>query len=150
MTDVRTAQDRQILITRTFDAPRDVVFRAWTDPAHVAQWFGPEGFDTPRDSVAIDLRAGGRYDLTMVPRDGGPGHPLHYEIVELDPPRLLVLKSDPIPEIGIHEATFTRVELLEDGAGTRMILTDGPYAETSHAEAGWHGALAKLDAVVGG
>jgi uncharacterized protein YndB with AHSA1/START domain len=48
MTDAHTAQDQQILITRIFDAPRELVFRAWTDPDHVAQWFGPERFDTPR------------------------------------------------------------------------------------------------------
>src|SRR3954453_19127452 len=63
MREMPTAQDQQILITRVFDAPRELVFQAWTDPGHVAQWFGPEGFDTPRESVTVDLRVGGRYQL---------------------------------------------------------------------------------------
>jgi len=148
MADVTTAQDQQLTITRVFDAPREAVFEAWTDPDQVAQWFGPDGFDTPRERVAIDLRVGGRYDLTMVQRDGGAQHPVSYEIVELDRPRLLVLRSEPMPEIGLMKPTFTRVELEEDGDRTRMTLVDGPYAETQHAEAGWHGAFAKLAALV--
>jgi uncharacterized protein YndB with AHSA1/START domain len=148
MSDVHTAQDQQILITRIFDAPRDVVFRAWTDPEHVAQWFGPEGFDTPREHVEIDLRVGGAYELTMIQRESGAQFPLRYEIVELDPPRLLVLKSDPIPEVGIHHATVTRIELHDHGDKTRMSLSDGPYTEASHAERGWNEAFARLAALV--
>jgi uncharacterized protein YndB with AHSA1/START domain len=143
-----TAQDQQVLITRIFDAPIDVVFRVWTDPEHVAQWFGPETFDTPRDKVEIDLRLGGRYELTMVQRDSGREFPVRYEIVELDPPRLLVLRSDPMPEIGQPEPIYTRVELHDHGDKTRMSLTDGPYTQASHAEAGWNAAFAKIDALL--
>jgi len=52
--------DEQILITRIFEAPRERVFAAWTDPDQVATWYGPEQFDTPPDSVHIELRVGGR------------------------------------------------------------------------------------------
>jgi uncharacterized protein YndB with AHSA1/START domain len=145
---MQTAQDQQVLITRVFDAPREQVFAAWTDPDQVAQWFGPEGFETPRESVAIELRVGGRYELTMVPQQGGAEHRVRYEILELDPPRLLVLRSDPMPEIGIHQPTFTRVELEDDGDRTRMTLTDGPYTEATHAEVGWHAAFGKLEALL--
>jgi uncharacterized protein YndB with AHSA1/START domain len=148
MTDTDTAADQQVLITRTFDAPRDVVFRAWTDPDHVAQWFGPEGFDTPRETVEIDLRVGGRFELTMVQKESGAQFPVRYEIAELDPPRLLVLKSGPMPEVGLHNGTVTRVELYDHGDKTTMSLSDGPYTEAAHAEAGWHGAFAKLDALL--
>jgi uncharacterized protein YndB with AHSA1/START domain len=150
MTDMPTAQDQQVLITRIFDAPRELVFRAWTDPDQIAQWFGPEHFDTPRETVEIDLRIGGRYELTMVQRHSGARFPVRYEIVELDPPRLLVLRSEPMPEVGIHGATFTRVELHDHGDKTRMTLSDGPYTEAGHAEAGWHAAFGKLDALVTG
>jgi uncharacterized protein YndB with AHSA1/START domain len=148
MTDARTAQDQQILISRSFDAPRELVFRAWTDPDHVAQWFGPERFDTPRETVEIDLRVGGRFELTMVERESGAQFPVLYEIVELDPPRLLVLKAEPMPELGNHEPTFTRVELHDHGDKTRMTLSDGPYVRSAHAEAGWQAAFDKLDAVL--
>jgi uncharacterized protein YndB with AHSA1/START domain len=148
MSDTHATQDQQVLITRIFDAPRELVFAAWTDPDQVAQWFGPEHFDTPRESVAIDLRVGGRYALTMVQRDGDREAPVEYEIIELDPPRLLVLRSDPMPEFGIHQATVTRVELHDHGGKTRMTLSDGPYTEAQHAEAGWNAAFAKLERVV--
>ena len=148
MSDMPATQDQQVLITRIFDAPRELVFAAWTDPEQVALWFGPEHFDTPRESVAIDLRVGGRYALTMVQRDSGREAPAEYEIVELDPPRLLVLRSEPMPEFGIHKATVTRVELHDHGGKTRMTLSDGPYTEARHAEAGWNGAFAKLERVV--
>lgn len=133
---------QQVLITKVFDAPRELVWAAWTDPDHVARWFGPEGFEVPRESMEIDLRVGGRYALTMAGHGGE--HPLTYEIAELDPPRLLVLRCDPIPEVGIHETTFTRVELHDHGGKTRMTLSDGPYTEAAHAEAGWNGAFEKL------
>jgi uncharacterized protein YndB with AHSA1/START domain len=143
---MHTAQDQQVHITRIFDAPRELVFAAWTDPDQVAQWFGPEGFETPRESVEIDLRVGGRYELTMV--HGDSEHRVRYEIVELDPPRLLVITSPPMPDIGIHEPTFTRIEFHDEGGRTRMALTDGPYTESRYAEAGWNGAFAKLEALL--
>jgi uncharacterized protein YndB with AHSA1/START domain len=148
MADLPTAQDQQVLITRVFDAPRDLVFQAWTDPDHVAQWFGPEGFDTPRETVTIDLRVGGRFELEMVQRHSGALFPVRYEIIELDPPRLLVLESDPMPEMGMHEPTLTRIELHDHGDKTRMTLGDGPYTQSAHAEAGWNGAFAKLEALL--
>ena len=76
MSDMPTAQDQQVLITRIFDAPRDLVFQAWTDPDQVAQWYGPDGFDTPRETVTIDLRVGGRYELRMVQKDSGAVFPV--------------------------------------------------------------------------
>ena len=142
--------DQEVLITRIFDAPRERVFRAWTDPDEVAAWYGPERFDTPRETIRIDARVGGRYELTMVQRDSGAEHPVGYEIVELVEPELIVLRSDPMPELGMHQRTLTRVELHDLGGRTRMTLTDGPYPESGHAEAGWHAAFDKLAAHVAG
>ena len=139
-----TAADALVLITRVFDAPRERVFAAWTDPDQVAEWYGPEHFDTPREHVHIDPRVGGRWELTMVQRGTGAAFPVRYEIVELVAPELIVLRCEPMPELGLHEATFTRVELHDHGAKTRMTLSDGPYPAGAQAEAGWHGALEKL------
>jgi uncharacterized protein YndB with AHSA1/START domain len=146
------ASDQEVLITRIFDAPRERVFRAWTDPDELAEWYGPERFDTPRDRIRIDLRVGGRYELTMVSRDGGAEYALGYEIVELVEPELLVLRSDPMPGMGMHEPTVVRVELHDHGAKTRMTLSDGPYppAFRGHAEAGYAAAFDKLAARLAG
>jgi uncharacterized protein YndB with AHSA1/START domain len=147
MSDPTPVADQEVLITRIFDAPRERVFRAWTDPDELSQWYGPERFDTPRDRIRIDLRVGGRYELTMVQRDGGREFALGYEIVELVAPELLVLRSDPIEEL--HEPTITRVELHDHGGKTRMTLTDGPYAGgAGHAETGYNAAFDKLAALL--
>jgi uncharacterized protein YndB with AHSA1/START domain len=144
---VQTA-DQQVVITRVFDAPRELVFRAWTDPDHVAKWFGPEGMDIPRDSVAIDPRVGGRFELRMINSGRGFEMGLGYKIAELVEPELLVLHHDAKPELGIPHATVTRVELYDEGGKTRMVLTDGPYPESGHAEAGWIQAFDKLAVLV--
>ncbi|HEX6715134.1 MAG TPA: SRPBCC domain-containing protein [Thermoleophilaceae bacterium] len=144
---VETA-DQQVVVTRVFDAPRDVVFRAWTDPAQVAKWFGPQGMDIPRDSVVIDARVGGRFELRMVRSEMGFEMHLAYEIVELVEPELLVLHHEAKPELGIPHATVTRIEFHDEDGKTRMVLTDGPYPESAHAEAGWVQAFDKLAALL--
>ena len=147
MTDSTSAaaSDQQVLITRVFEAPRERVFAAWIDPDQVASWYGPEHFDTPRERIRIDARVGGRYELTMVRRDGGGEFAVGYEIVELVEPELLVLRSDPMPDMGMHEPTVTRVEFHDHGDRTRMTLTDGPYpGGGGHAAAGWTSAFEKL------
>jgi hypothetical protein len=53
-----------------------------------------------------------------------------------------------MPEVGIHEPTVTRIELHDHGDKTRMSLSDGQYTDSTHAEAGWNGAFAKLDALL--
>jgi uncharacterized protein YndB with AHSA1/START domain len=150
MSDARpvAAADQEVRLTRTFEAPREQVFRAWTDPDEVAVWYGPEQFDTPREKIRIDLRVGGRYELTMVQRDSGAEFAIGYEILELVEPELIVLRSDPMPEVGMHEPTLTRVELHDLGGRTRMTLTDGPYPDSRHAEAGWSAAFDKLAALL--
>ena len=64
-------------------------------------------------------------------------------------PELIVLRSDPMPEVGMHQPTITRVEFIDHGAKTRMTLSDGPYpAGRDHAEAGWIAALDTLATLV--
>jgi len=59
--------EKDIIITRVFDAPRELVWKAWTDPTYFARWWGPKVFTTPR--ISIDFRVGGRYTYCM----RGPG-----------------------------------------------------------------------------
>ncbi len=135
-----------VLITRVFDAPRERVFRAWTDPEALAAWYGPDHVQVPRDRVEIDLRVGGRYQLTMLLPHGGE-FTVGYEIIELVDPELLVLRSDPMPEMGMPDPSVLRVEFHDHGAKTRMTLSDGPYPGRGRggAEAGWTAAFTKLD-----
>jgi uncharacterized protein YndB with AHSA1/START domain len=58
----------ELVITRVFDAPRELVFRAWTEPEHLVRWWGPNGFTTP--VCKIDLRPGGVWHICMRAADG--------------------------------------------------------------------------------
>jgi uncharacterized protein YndB with AHSA1/START domain len=146
-----------ISVVRTFPAPRARVFQMFTDPDLIARWYGPDGFDTPRDKIHIDLRVGGRHDKVMVVRSEaiaagmqvpvGTEFPDNAEIQELVPDELLVLVSPPQPEIGLTEETVTRIEFFDEGEGTtRVELTGGPYSEMmrGHAAAGWQQSFEKL------
>jgi uncharacterized protein YndB with AHSA1/START domain len=135
----------QVNVTRTYDAPREQVFAALVDPEQIQQWWGPEHFEVPRDSITVDLRVGGRYDLTMV-NPGGTASPVRQEIVELSSPELLVLLHEAVPEHGLHEPIATRIELHEEGGATRVEVTGGPYPPEMgpNAEQGWQQQLDKL------
>src|SRR5919198_5805702 len=144
--------DQQVLITHVFEAPRERVFKAWTDPEEVAEWYGPAHMHAPRERIHIDLRVGGRWELTMVPREGDGEFTIGYDILELVEPELLVLRSDPMPDAGMHEPTVVRVEFHEHGAQTRMTLSDGPLPPEGRgrAEAGYHAAFDQLAAHLAG
>ena len=60
--------DREIVLTRIFDATRELVWKAWTEPKHIVQWWGPRGFTTTIHEM--DLRPGGIWRLTMYGPDG--------------------------------------------------------------------------------
>lgn len=62
------ALDREIVLSRVFDAPRDLVFRAWTEKEHFAKWFGPRGFTTT--ILEADMRVGGLLRFEMRAPDG--------------------------------------------------------------------------------
>jgi len=150
--------DRVLEITRTFDAPREEVFRYLVEPALIAQWWGPDGFGTPADQIEVEARAGGLHRKTMVLESAeiaagmgvpvGTPFPDAATVLEILPPELLVLTSEPQPEIGLVERTVTRIELhAEVPQRTRVVLVDGPYAEmmAPHAEAGWTQQFGKLE-----
>lgn len=68
MTAAPTATDREVLITRVFDTPRDLVFQAWTDPEHLQRWYAPRGCTI--HFAAIDLREGGAFHSCIRTPDG--------------------------------------------------------------------------------
>ncbi|MGB6200069.1 MAG: SRPBCC family protein [Candidatus Acidiferrales bacterium] len=74
--------DCEIVITRVFDAPRELVWQAWTDPKQVARWWGPRGFTTTIHEM--DVREGGVWRQTMHGPDGTdyPGHSKFLEVVK--------------------------------------------------------------------
>jgi len=60
--------EKRVVITRIFDAPRELMFKVWTDPKHMAEWWGPNGFTNP--ACELDLRIGGAIRIDMKGPDG--------------------------------------------------------------------------------
>lgn len=81
------ALEREIVLTRVLDAPRELVFKAWTDPEHVMKWFGPSGFTCTLHE--IDVRVGGRWRFDMIAPDG-KRYPNRIEYLEIVPNERLV------------------------------------------------------------
>jgi uncharacterized protein YndB with AHSA1/START domain len=112
-TNIKSADDfsgREFVITREFAAPRELVFKAWTDPRHLAQWWGPKGFTNP--VCEWDARPGGKiYDVMRAPN--GTNYPMGGEYREIVPPERLVLMCGALNADGkflfefLHTATFT-------------------------------------------
>ena len=85
------AGDRDFVITRVIDAPPELVFRAWTDPKHLARWWGPRGFTNP--VCEMDARPGGRYRIVMRSPDG-VDYPMFGVIREIVVPERIVMTDD--------------------------------------------------------
>jgi uncharacterized protein YndB with AHSA1/START domain len=85
-----TAEPREITITRVFDAPRERVWRAWTEPAEIARWWGKRGWSTPLESVTLDVRPGGAFRLNSINDEDGREMPLDTVFHEVVEPERLV------------------------------------------------------------
>ena len=79
--------DREIVLTRVLDAPRELVFEAWTKPEHAMKWFGPKGFTCTLHEM--DVRVGGRWRFDMLAPDGKL-YPNRIEYLEVVPNERLV------------------------------------------------------------
>ena len=104
MTDPTTApamEQREYTATRTFDAPRELVFKAWTEPEQFAKWWGgAQGASTPLDTVRLDARPGGEWRAVTRMADGSAEYPFFGVYREVDPPERLVftLRNSPEPD----------------------------------------------------
>ena len=132
-----------VRIVDVFNAPRDVVFAAWTDPERLKQWWGPGLFETV--SAAVDLRPGGRYELLLEPGSMR----LVGEFREVTPPRRLVYTWRWIEGVPDTRESLVTVEFREAGARTEVVLVHdnfvGPGPVDMYDE-GWRSGLDKLRA----
>jgi uncharacterized protein YndB with AHSA1/START domain len=125
-------------------APRERVFRALTEPAELAKWWGPRGFTTP--GIDLDLRVGGGYRFTMQPPGGDPFH-LSGEFLQIDPPGRLVYTfgwDEPDPD---DRQTVVTLSLGEVAGGTQVSLSQGEFATEARLalhRGGWTDSLEKL------
>jgi uncharacterized protein YndB with AHSA1/START domain len=110
--------DREIVLSRVFDAPRDLVFRAWTEPQHVPHWWGPKGFTTTTHHM--DVRPGGEWRFVMHGPDGRD-YPNRITYVEVAPPGRLVYRHGGGDDV--EPVKFETTVTFEDvGGKTKLTL----------------------------
>ena len=145
---------KELTLTRTFDAPRDLVFKAWTDPEMVAQWWGPRGVTNP--TCEWEARPGGNIHIVMLAGEElgpmkGQEWPMTGEFKEVEEPEKLVFTGNAIiegKEVLQHLCTVTFDE--KDGK-TQMTVhivvtrtTPEAAGPLSGMEMGWNQQLDKL------
>ena len=110
--------DRELVFTRMFDAPRELVFEAWTDPGHIVHWWGPEGFTTTIHEM--DVRPGGVWRFVMHGPDG-VDYRNRIVFLEIVKPERLVYKH--APEKGSEPVSFqVTVTFVEQGGQTELTM----------------------------
>ena len=114
---------RSIIGTRVFDAPRDLVFAMWTDPKHLAQWWGPNGFTTT--TYAFDFRPGGIWRFVMHGPDGRDyQNRITYD--EIVPPERIVYRHGGGDDV--EPVQFTQTVTFEDrGNGQTRLIWHGKF-----------------------
>jgi len=135
-------------LTWVFNGPRERIFRALTEPAMLAKWWGPAGYTLP--DIELNLEVGGSYRFGMQPPDGDLFH-LAGEFVEIEPPSRLVYTfrwEEPDPD---DQETTVGISL--DGLGdvTAVALSQGEFrtdARLALHRSGWTEAAVKLRALV--
>jgi uncharacterized protein YndB with AHSA1/START domain len=153
MTDTADSGTYEVSISRYFDAAPALVYQAFTDPEHLAQWFGPLMFSVPLDTVSVDLRPGGHWRMTMVGKDDPSWlAPVNATFSEVVQNQLLVgyETADGVPGIEDGTKLMLSIEFIPEGDGTRLELRQGPLpAETREmAAVGWAQSFHKLDALL--
>lgn len=151
--NVMANKEQELVLIRVFDAPRELVFRAWTDPKRVAQWWGPHGFTNP--VCELDPRPGGTIRIHMRGPDGNvyPMTGVYQEVVE---PERIVFTSAALDDKGnpMFEV-LTTVTWAEQGGKTKQVMRARVIKTTPQAapyiagmEQGWTQSLERLTAYV--
>jgi uncharacterized protein YndB with AHSA1/START domain len=139
-------KEREVVITRVFDAPRELVFKAWTDPKIMKEWYGPKMFTNT--VCELDVRVGGAWHIVMRGPDGVeyPGRGVYREIVK---PERLVFTSEATDKDGkVILAGLATVTFAEEGGKTKLTLRVRATAMVDYAvaflggmEPGWSQSL---------
>ena len=147
--NIMANEEQELVLTRVFDAPRELVFKAWTDPKCVAQWWRPRGFTNP--VCELDVRPGGAIRIHMRGPDGTvyPMMGVYQEVVE--PERIVFISAALDAEGNALFELLTTVTFAEQGGQTKQILRARVIKRTAQAaqylkgmEAGWTQSLEHL------
>jgi uncharacterized protein YndB with AHSA1/START domain len=143
----------EVTVTRVLGAPRALVFKAWTDPVQVGEWWGPHHFTNKVRKW--EARAGGSIDLDMIGPDG-TAYPMTGTFTEVtEPSRLTFTSAVPGPDGKPIFEVLTVITLVETGPRTTLTMhatitgrTDAAAQYIAGMEAGWTQTLERLDALV--
>ncbi|MBX9774767.1 MAG: SRPBCC domain-containing protein [Xanthobacteraceae bacterium] len=137
---------RELVIERVFNAPREIVFRAWADREHLARWFGPRWH--PARDLAMDVRPGGRWRACL--RSAETGNDLWVGGVyrEITPPERLVFTFawEEEGERGLE--TVVSITLTERDGKTHMTMRQTPFQSDGERHGhldGWSSCFDRLD-----
>ncbi len=142
--------ERELTLTRVFDAPRGVVFEAWTEPEHLKRWWGPRGFTTP--ACDVDLRIGGTWRIVMRFPDGVNEHTMQAVYREIVPPERLSFTNVALDKDGTRLLEGVTSITFEDlGGKTKLTMYTRMTGLVSYAdrmldgmEPGWSQTLERL------
>ena len=133
LTTVEHPSDREVVVTRSFDAPRDLVFRAWSEPELFRRWWVPQSMRMTLHDCEMDVRTGGSYRLNY-----GEGMDFYGTYVEVTPPSRIVWTN---AEGGEHASVTTVTFSETDGTTTVVVSEVFPSKEAYEAEGGAEAAL---------
>ena len=141
--------NRELVITRTFDAPREIVFKMWTDPNHMAQWWGPHGFTNP--VCELDVRPGGAIRIDMRGPEGTV-YPMTGTFREIVRPERLVFTAEALDQMGTAVLEVLNTVIFEEKNGKTMLtlqarvtkVTGEGVSYLEGMEAGWTQSLERL------
>ncbi len=111
-----TSPVNELVYTRVFDAPRELVFRCMIEPEHLTHFWGPAGVSTPLGGITVDARPGGAFEAVMVNDTDGSAYRMRSVYVEITEPERLVWTD---PDNGVTTIS-TFVDL--DGARTELTI----------------------------
>ena len=140
-----TSQAGELVFTRVFDAPRELVFRCMIEPEHLTHFWGPIGVSTPVDNITVDARLGGVFETVMVNDADGSRHRMRAVYDEIVEPERLVW-TDPDTEV-TTTATFTDLGDSRTEIRIRIRQTNVPETFRSpQAQAGFSTSLDRFAA----
>jgi uncharacterized protein YndB with AHSA1/START domain len=109
------ADQQEVRFTRIYDAPRELVWRAWTEPEQLARWWGTTGWGVEADTIVADAREGGAFRVKGVRDDGGAEMETVGVYREVSPPERLVLEEP--AEGNWHDGALNTLTLTDLGDG---------------------------------
>ena len=149
MTDhIPAVTDRDVYITRSFDAPVAVVWKFWTEPELLARWFGPHGITIDPATVTIEASEGGAWNLQMSDENGV--YPVESTLVKVIEHEYLEGVMSARTAAGEIEKVVLRVQFHDHGDKTRITLHQGPFTPELRdmTRDGWNESFEKIDALV--